>query len=952
MPSQLIPFKVVRSPIGSDYEYNRDVVGVLVPLFYHDAEAYGNLFSYLPYEFRSARYENSAILALRYEQNTKQASFYKLYDGVKTMRWESYLSKFSLGEKEHRKDAIQHLLTDAEHELNEVEYLELQSAAFNHLYESFKHDLYTAGKAKPTVGSIQEIQLSDKQATSTTMDVGHLIQAEELVAYKEMQFIETLHAAQVKLQKDILIDDVIQAEEYIPYRDISVFWLYDAIQKAKTSGEISNVTYAVPSLEQKETFFLEQAIAGRFNDRLGDMIESVRPVKYLKPTKIEEMSTADVVDLEGYEVKAKEFGEKESRRALEKFRKFEKLGEKQGRSSNLRNLFQLGKRNPKDSYNTEFKIFGKRNPKTSEFFNLKRFLNAEKEGRGASIFKYLRFDTIREKRGAAIEQIRNDAEKIILDTKPTDMSRLLTGILDYRDAYIDRNMFNVNRKERDASMEELLLARFGSKEAVMHQTLLEMQKEGVLTEFVHLILSDDGVRDSKILEKMMADGKNELDSLLHEMTIADKGEKESIFNKLLFMLKAPKNSGWIQETVFATMHDTTKQFVVEYLKDAEKPSIEGLSQYLKQSELADLDRDAIMSELELAWNKDKPNRPAGMMNTMSLGHWDIGWDDVMDQWQPGWDYLDVPGRDYNYDSKSAEIYDKETGIPYNPLSPVDELDVEVETPITHPFEEWSDIGVKEAWVEIFTFQDVIINMLGIQRDNKLKIAGMTTQQALQFVLRELYIILDNASILNDQYQRMFRFVRWYAEMITMRDSKTILRRVYEDWKDTIATKGTFGATHSMQNMIMQNNGVIESTAASGFFSFKQTSPIKTTVTFSTALTLSAGSTGKIYFYIDNVLIKTYDTPGVIRESFEVSSGEHEYKLLFTLGDGDMARFSGFVIENTKFIEAYTEQVDGTEPNGLKSFDILIQELMKYYMNHHLNKVKGATNIKQRKIWLN
>lgn len=915
MPSQLFPFKVLKAPAGA--KYDEDVVGVKVPLFYLSRESYGNLFTYLPYEFRLAQLDNGMKLG-EVELSKRAIRSYEFYTAEK--------ERSHSAETHHLLLALEKRVEDAVYLNNEKlgEWMKEQTADIHRLLSSEKR--YKTEAITTVVLEAEKIPKSDSILMQGLYDAERFVSLEGWVLEGSILSENAIYKDATIIQ-DTLSSDVLTLREFVV---ITSF--YEAVQEAKRSGDLSGkITYGSPYRDKEAT--VEDILTAELKGlRESKKLELISGERDLRDSNLVQRVIYGVTNaIDSIVEKVDRFGDKFARNVLRDEQVI--FGEKQMRDSLRDTQAPLGERGGKSSLIRRKSILVEKRPRRG-FLPRKRFNNVVRNPKAARIDKKVKF---------AAKKMRDS--RILV--------RVLFAILKHRNAYLEKKVIFAEPKitYKEGILSEVILAQYDTQEAVLQKALVYANKAGVMSELLEVILMDKHIKDAGILDMVIADGRNPGEAFIPELLEADKGEKESLLNKIISMVKAPKNSGWIEETIEAILHDTTRQAVIEYLREAEDITPEGLIEHLKSAEQSEV-KEGIVSEQKLGWNKDKPNRPAGLMDTRPLGHWDIDWDDVIEFWKPGWDYLDVPETDYPYEEVKSLMYDTTTGVPHNPLSPTNVADVKITTPLVHPIPDWSDIGRDEAWVEIFTYQDCIINMLGIMRENKVKIAGMTTQQALQFMLRELHFLLDKADLLTKQYLRMFRFIRWQAETITMQESHTILRREYTDWTDGLLSTGVFNAPHTLTNAVIQPTGIIESISNNGEFKFTGTSLIDGVLTFSCALSMQPGSTGKVILSKDGTPLKTYDAATLTRDTFDVEMGDHEYSFQFQLGQGDVLRLSGFVLSNGVFKQAYSEQVDNGKTNGLRAIDLLINSLTSYYMNHHLDKSKGAVGIKQRKIWLN
>ncbi|MCX7610399.1 MAG: hypothetical protein N2043_02275 [Ignavibacterium sp.] len=314
------------------------------------------------------------------------------------------------------------------------------------------------------------------------------------------------------------------------------------------------------------------------------------------------------------------------------------------------------------------------------------------------------------------------------------------------------------------------------------------------------------------------------------------------------------------------------------------------------------------------------------------------------------DLLDIPNTDYPYEDGAVLVYDKKTGEPFKPIGEVNKNEVEVETPITHPFPQWEDEARKEIWVNTAIYQDTVLTLYGMWKKHSYKIGGMKTQRAFIFLLTELREWIRTYTNDNPEYLRVFRMIRWYAEPIVLSLKRTILVRYYDDWLDDLKNGNTFG---EMDGFVVKN-GVLESKYIHGYIEFEKESLIDGVFEFSYLFKNPSGN-AKMKLYIDDNLIFEETSSRIQRKTIEVAKGKHKYRIqLEGANVGDVLKLSGFKITNTMFLYAETRYEEGEEERSKahSSIHLLISQLVKYYQKHWGgDKDKGNMQLKQRKIWI-
>lgn len=517
------------------------------------------------------------------------------------------------------------------------------------------------------------------------------------------------------------------------------------------------------------------------------------------------------------------------------------------------------------------------------------------------------------------------------------ITTMLTAGLGGKSAGITRDIRYASKSPRKSLLDHPVIeATYGGKSSVIYKAIALMEKNGVAARFINgLQLDSKYGRDSIIIETTkMSDSKGPVQSILERIRMrADKGEVET---------RA------LERWILASQTEKANN-IIERLKEFDKVSHDIIVEIMEQAEVPDPEGIIKDMELKLGTNVDTPTRPAGMLET-KLGWWDIGFDELYEDWH-GKDYLDPPGKDFDYSALAPQLYDT-NGVPFQPLGPTNLADVDVKMPVTHPIPLYAEVGSQEAWVDLYTFQDMCLLMAITLKTETAKLAGMTGQQALQYVLGKLYDAAEEAFPWNPEYKRMFRFIRWYSETLAHKESITVLHRVYEDWRDNIAVNGgQFLTPHTADQVMFQSNGVIEATSSIGSLVFQVQNFIDGEFSMSAAVSsVNPLTSSMVQLYVDDEFKLQFGV-GAGRQTVAIPAGNHTYRIEYIREMGDTVKASGLVLTGVNFIEAHTTQRDNGEVRGLKVTRELINNLLHYYRTHHKNQVKGAEGIKQRKIWL-
>lgn len=927
-------------------DYEKEVLGVQLPLSFSLVDKEGYVLNYIPVSLYDSHKMTTIFLAEREQLiHEIEKSFVSLAEH-NTQKSFDVLETNPQGEKSYKQTSEMHYLKTSVKDNVTADYHTL-SLADNLEIEGDVYTLFSADNLE-VYGQVH--RLASAENGNVYGQVHRLTSAEEQNEYREVLLNNVLVSFERYNQyKEMMAHELLISDTHT-YRDTVMNRLSVAENLDVEAMFLAAFTAHRENLHQEALLVLQDFRQAEIEARSGKVHKGVTGQR-----------VNNLIGMVSFLIRA----ENEGRGA--RLTRRMSLAEEEGRGARLLKRLPLALHDGRSAH-----ILKRMQQAAKESHGgkiLTKVIRAIKESHGAHLLKRIAWALKDSDGGSVLKRVTlaikdNPAAYYKQDFKLMEketynsfrMARTILGVIKEKEGQVSTGFAADAKKEKEGWLEHpTLLAEYGSPEAVIQKalTLMEKSKSGIGEKFVLSVIADSKQEQvSDILSGLEAETKQAHDSLLEELQLADtKNAWDSVLLKLKGFLKNEHPSGWIERVVLATLSDVRRQALVDRLLEfGDDIGKDTFIAVLEEAEVPD--PEALVHELELGWNKDKPNRPAGMMSDFKGGWWDIGFDDLMETWKEGWDYLDPPSKDYNYEKHKPDVYDA-NGVPLDPLGPTNLADVDVKTAINHPHPEWAGVGSKEAWVELYTYQDILINIATIWKRETNRIAGMTGHQALQEILKQLHEFLQESTPWDKQYQRMFRFVRWYAEMISHKDSITVLHRTYDDWKDKILSNGGFTHPHTIDQMIIQSTGVIESTSTTGFLEFEVENYIDGKITFSSSITSSnATSTSTIEFYIDDVLTHTFTVPdGVQRMSFDVPMGNHKYKWLYQTEVGDMVKLSGFNVSGVHFVEAYTTQKDAGTTRGMKAVDNLIQALLTYYHKHHKDKSKGAMGVRQRKIWL-
>ncbi len=331
------------------------------------------------------------------------------------------------------------------------------------------------------------------------------------------------------------------------------------------------------------------------------------------------------------------------------------------------------------------------------------------------------------------------------------------------------------------------------------------------------------------------------------------------------------------------------------------------------------------------------------------------WEDIWKRYTDGIDILDPPDSDFDYTKLANQVHD-ENGVPYRPLSPTNVSDVKVDTPLHHPLPEHFGVGIddtKVLAVDNHVIIEVILALESLKFRNKLRYAGMPAERTLREIFDELYKWIQGGFGNHPEFERMFRFARWYGEHVLVQSSKHILHREYDSFKSKLHQFGDLGIPYTSKDWVYRPAQMtLATTSTVSSLSFELENFIDGEVIlrgyFDNPL-----NQGTMKVMVDGIQMSELPTSynGPFELTFDVEQGKHEYELEFN-GSSGIVSLSSMEVTGCVFKRAWTTS-DESDSNGLKLAQQLIDLLLHYYDIHHGDdKVKGTMETKQRKVWNN
>jgi len=331
----------------------------------------------------------------------------------------------------------------------------------------------------------------------------------------------------------------------------------------------------------------------------------------------------------------------------------------------------------------------------------------------------------------------------------------------------------------------------------------------------------------------------------------------------------------------------------------------------------------------------------------------VTWDEIFDWYRdygPKVDRLQLPTVDFVYDL--SKLYNPNTGLPYNPLSPIDRNEVRVEFPGTHPVGKYADVGLKIVGVHLWVLRDIILLLYRDRKEHGLQYEQMSGGDAVRLALDRLYNNLRFMDYKYEEYMRAFRHARWYGEYVIVNTSEYWLIRSYDSW---ISGEGSYNIVDGLpaddRKYIAraENWGINTSlpfdrrtyttSGRQALIEFKVTNYCRSTLGFTMEVFDQSGSL-QLRFYVDGK-DKSYLLVPFGRVEATFTPGEHSILFEFEGGsDDDRVEINAISVDNVIFRSAEVVERPGNA-NGAEALDMLIDMLMRYYELHHTGKNKGT-----------
>lgn len=477
------------------------------------------------------------------------------------------------------------------------------------------------------------------------------------------------------------------------------------------------------------------------------------------------------------------------------------------------------------------------------------------------------------------------------------------------------------------------------------------------------------IRDNWELFKKVVDEGIDMEQEVHQKigTIMEKEAKAGrVFNNVdlarkemkpiliieSLMADTAKLSGYLKDLMGIGSRHEDFDAIVEKALNAHTEDRKGMT-LESPSYAAEPINHAIINELINAHEANNNTREAYIPQQQYVLSGDgSDWEEIWNRYSPGVDILDPPDSDYDYEQLASKVYNPNTGVPYKPMSPTNVADVKIKTPLHHPLPQHFDIGVddtKQIIVDNYTFIDVTLAIESLKNRNKLRYAGMPAEKTVRELFSHLFTWINQAAPGNEEYRRMFRFSRWYAESAVLSLSQHILHRVYNSWKSTFHTGNDLGIPYTQTGWHYYPTAYVTQTISTyATYKFDVENYIDGEFIlrgyFDNPL-----SQGTMELRIDGDLIDTVAVNGAFTRTFPVKQGKHNYEFVFR-GESGRVSLSTIEISGSVFVSAHTTS-DDSDTNGLKTVSTLINMLLTYFEKHHgSGKTKGTMAVKQRKLW--
>lgn len=280
----------------------------------------------------------------------------------------------------------------------------------------------------------------------------------------------------------------------------------------------------------------------------------------------------------------------------------------------------------------------------------------------------------------------------------------------------------------------------------------------------------------------------------------------------------------------------------------------------------------------------------------------------------GIDYLNPPETDYPFSPE--RVYDLTTGEPYYPVGDTTRPMVQVAFPDFPPFPEHEDAGRIPAGVPLELYQAFLEAILVFWGKQYERLLGEGADVVMSLILEHLWdTFVGPYQTERAERERLYRFVRWYAEEAMMKHITITLDRRYLPWNDPV-TEETWVDISPNQPYRVAVSGKIW-----GELQWTQIGPTEL----------------RTECYMDGQPVRISASGGIW--SVPAPPGEHE----FLIRANTKGQIRGVKRTNVVFDSAMIHPCFFGS-SGSEAVQYLVRRLLEYWRLHHEDKDKGTRDI--------
>lgn len=338
----------------------------------------------------------------------------------------------------------------------------------------------------------------------------------------------------------------------------------------------------------------------------------------------------------------------------------------------------------------------------------------------------------------------------------------------------------------------------------------------------------------------------------------------------------------------------------------------------------------------------------------------------------GIDELLLPQGSFDYTKFQSMLYDENTQSFNNVISRIDDTTIISKFPTNSPLPEYDNLVTDYVDINVQMLKHMIEIFYTIWQQNIFKFGGMDLKEAVSKMLEYMEVVISYrvAEAYETEGKRLLKLFAWYGEAAILKHSEYVVHIKYNSLKSDMHT-GQFNIPYEiMDNLVLDTTKYILKNINTNIDSqlvIHLSNVIESNISFNVGI-----SNGVLQMYINDTLIDTIfywklatfvipkmenNTPNEIKlifkpqnngiinignmiiDNYKVEDFETEYKPV--QGSGNIAINDTFkrLAIYTDILDKNSDFIDTIIENNLALSDI-VDRLIEYFKQHHLNKAKG------------